>query len=112
MSINNERLLPEKPHLKSFAIKNFKAFRNGVLNLAPLTILIGENSSGKSSILQALLLIKQTLESPIGSGVLNLNSHYVQFRQFREIVFGMPLEEAILGFELSADDFKVGLKAK
>ncbi|MCK5521749.1 MAG: hypothetical protein KAI83_01325 [Thiomargarita sp.] len=31
-------------------MKNFKAFRNGVLNLAPLTILIGENSSGKLSI--------------------------------------------------------------
>jgi len=107
---NNDTLRSEKPHLKSFAIKNFKAFRNGVLNLAPLTILIGENSSGKSSILQALLLIKQTLESPIGGGVLNLNSHYVQFRQFREIVFGMPLDEAILGFELSTDDFKVSFK--
>ncbi|MDM8561177.1 DUF3696 domain-containing protein [Candidatus Parabeggiatoa sp. HSG14] len=102
--------------LNRFSIENFKAFRNSTLDLAPLTILIGENSSGKSSILQALLLIKQTLESPSGGGVLNLNSHYVQFRQFREIVFGMPEERASIAFELELDTlkfyFKVGSREK
>jgi AAA15 family ATPase/GTPase len=47
--------------LKRFTVENFKAFQKCVLELAPLTILIGENSSGKSSLLQALLLLKQTL---------------------------------------------------
>jgi predicted ATPase len=98
--------LSSKPRLKRFSVENFKAFRKSTLDLAPLTVLIGENSSGKSSILQALLLIKQTLESPSGGGVLNLNSHYVQFRQFREIVFGMPAEKAIIGFELELERFK------
>ncbi|HDN25649.1 MAG TPA: DUF2813 domain-containing protein [Thioploca sp.] len=101
MSVNMNTAPLDKPRLKCFTVENFKAFRQCVLDLAPLTILIGENSSGKSSILQALLLIKQTLESPSGGGVLNLNSHYVQFRQFKEIVFGMPKDEAILGFELA-----------
>ena len=100
----------EKPRLKSFSVANFKAFRKCTLDLAPLTILIGENSSGKTSILQALLLIKQTLESPSGGGVLNLNSHYVQFRQFKEIVFGMPEEKAVLGFELELDSFNLAFK--
>jgi predicted ATPase len=102
----NETPPLEKPRLKRFSVENFKAFRNSRLDLTPLTILIGENSSGKSSILQALLLIKQTLESPSGGGVLNLNSHYVQFRQFREMVFGMPTEKAIIGFELELEQFK------
>jgi predicted ATPase len=102
----NETTKLSKPGLKRFSIENFKAFRKSTLDLAPLTILIGENSSGKSSILQALLLIKQTLESPSGGGILNLNSHYVQFRQFREIVFGMPTEKAIIGFELEIDTLK------
>ncbi|MEN8220599.1 MAG: DUF3696 domain-containing protein [Pseudomonadota bacterium] len=112
----NETTPLEKPRLKRLKVENFKAFRKSALDLAPLTILIGENSSGKSSILQALLLIKQTLESPSGGGVLNLNSHYVQFRQFREIVFRMPAEKAIIGFELELDSlkfyFKVGSMAK
>jgi len=79
----NEITSLSKSPLKRFSIENFKAFRKSELDLAPLTILIGENSSGKSSLLQALLLIKQTLESPSGGAVLNLNSHYVQFRHFR-----------------------------
>jgi AAA15 family ATPase/GTPase len=86
--------------LKKLSIENFKAFKTCTLELAPLTILIGENSSGKSSLLQALLLLKQTLESPPGGGILNLNSHYVQFHQFREIVFSMPFNEASVGFGL------------
>jgi AAA15 family ATPase/GTPase len=110
MSINTNTIPVEKPRLKNFTLENFKAFQKCTLDLAPLTILIGENSSGKSSILQALLLIKQTLESPSGGGILNLNSHYVQFRQFKEIVFGMPSDKAILGFELTFDKFKLAFK--
>jgi predicted ATPase len=98
------------PHLKRFTIENFKAFQKCVLDLAPLTFLIGENSAGKSSLLQALLLLKQTLESPAGNGVLNLNSHYVQFHQFREMVFGMPSLNAVVGFELEFSNFKLGFK--
>jgi hypothetical protein len=60
--------------------------------------------------LQALLLLKQTLEGPHSVGVLNLNSHYVQFHQFREIVFGMPSDQAFLVFELKFEDFEVGFK--
>jgi predicted ATPase len=107
MSINN---VAPNTHLKRFTLENFKAFQKCVLDLAPLTIFIGENSSGKSSLLQALLVLKQTLESPSGGGVLNLDSHYVQFHQFREMVFGMPLDEAIVGFELDFDDFRLSFK--
>jgi len=45
--------------------KNFKSWKDtGELTLAPLTGLFGTNSSGKTSILQMLLLLKQTAESP------------------------------------------------
>ena len=95
----------KKPRLRQFTIENFKAFRKCTLELLPLTILIGENSSGKSSLLQALLLLKQTLEDP--SGILTLDSHYVQIHQFREIVFSMPESEATLAFELDFENFKL-----
>ena len=46
-------------------IKNFKAWQDtGSIKLAPLTVLFGTNSSGKSSVSQLLLLLKQTAESP------------------------------------------------
>lgn len=50
--------------LKSLELKNFKAFGERVkIPFAPITLIFGENSSGKSSILQSLNLLKQTLES-------------------------------------------------
>jgi len=57
--------------LTGFRVQNFKAFEDTTfIELEPLTLLSGINSAGKSSILQALLLLKQTLESP-GAQVLN-----------------------------------------
>ena len=43
-------------------LQNFKAWRDsGELALAPLTLLLGTNAGGKSSFIQSLLLLKQTL---------------------------------------------------
>ena len=48
-------------HLK---LDNFKIWRTtGPIRLAPLTLLLGTNSSGKSSLIQSLLLIRQTVKS-------------------------------------------------
>ena len=45
--------------------QNFKSWEDtGALHLAPLTGLFGANSSGKTSILQVLLMLKQTVERP------------------------------------------------
>lgn len=52
--------------------RNFKSWKDmGNLKLAPLTGLFGSNSSGKTSILQVLLMLKQTVESPDRRRVLN-----------------------------------------
>jgi predicted ATPase len=54
--------------LTKLRIKNFKAWGDQLwepgLRLAPVTLLLGPNSAGKTSILQAPLLLKQTFESP------------------------------------------------
>lgn len=45
----------------TYRLRNFRAFQDtGTLNVAPVTVLCGENSSGKSSILKSLLLVKQS----------------------------------------------------
>lgn len=46
-----------------YRLKNFKAFRDtGTIEMAPITVLCGANSSGKTSILKSMLLIKQSSE--------------------------------------------------
>ena len=45
--------------------QNFKSWQDtGTLQFAPLTGFFGANSSGKTSILQVLLMLKQTVEQP------------------------------------------------
>ena len=47
--------MAKKLPLKSFRLKNFKAIRDsGVVKFTPLTVLIGDNGSGKSSLIEGL----------------------------------------------------------
>lgn len=51
-------------HIKSLSISNFRVFDSKTeFELCPLTFLTGPNSSGKSSILKALLLLKSNSSS-------------------------------------------------
>lgn len=49
------------------------------IEIRPLTILAGANSSGKSSMMQPLLLLKQTLEASYDPGALRLDGPNVRF---------------------------------
>lgn len=54
-------------------LKQFKSWTDtGPIPLAPVTLVLGANSSGKSSLVQSLLLLKQTVESPDRTIHLNL----------------------------------------
>jgi len=51
-------------YLSELRIQNFKAFREAqVLPLAPITLLFGRNSVGKSSVLQSLKMLRQTIDA-------------------------------------------------
>lgn len=52
-------------------VKGFKRFTDQHLGLAPLTILAGLNGSGKSSIIQSLLLLRQASQAPGEALLLN-----------------------------------------
>jgi len=45
--------------LKSVHLKNFKLHEDTLIEAAPITVFIGPNNSGKSSVFQALLLLRQ-----------------------------------------------------
>ncbi len=57
--------------LTNLKIRNFKAWSQIEAKLAPLTVFFGSNSSGKSSINQLLLMLKQTVQSSDRKMVLN-----------------------------------------
>ena len=79
-------------------MKNFKSWADsGEVKLAPLTGFFGTNSSGKSSLLQMLLLLKQT----IGRNEILFfgdENSLVNLGNFQEVIHGHNLGEA-LGLE-------------
>jgi predicted ATPase len=51
--------------IDQLSLTNFKAFRSADIRLAPVTLLTGLNSSGKSTVLQSLALLRQSYDSGI-----------------------------------------------
>lgn len=77
--------------LTQAALHNFKSWKRiSDLRFAPITGLFGTNSSGKTSILQWLLMLKQTVESSDRLQVLNFGSDRdpVELGTFRDVVHG------------------------
>lgn len=83
-------------------VRNFKCIESAEwLDLGRLTALTGVNSSGKTSMLQCLLLLKQTLSDPNRSAVLKLNGPLVRLGAFRDIVSRGDTSKCItIGLEL------------
>ena len=49
--------------IRTIKLKNFRAFQEEIeVRVRPITILIGRNSAGKSSVLKFLLMLRQTLD--------------------------------------------------
>jgi len=72
-------------------LTNFKAWQDtGEVALKPVTMLLGTNSSGKSSLIQSLLLLKQTVQSPDRTVHLNLGGDEVNdlfnFGSFEDVL--------------------------
>jgi predicted ATPase len=85
--------------LRRLRFKNFKAWPDsGDIRLAPLTVLFGTNSAGKTSIPQLLLMMKQTAASPDRQRALQLgdNRSLVELGVYDDIVHqhdvAQPLE--------------------
>ena len=68
------------PAITSLSVAGFKSIVDEQsIAIRPLTLLAGANSSGKSSMMQPLVLLKQTLEAPYDPGPLLLNGPNVKF---------------------------------
>jgi len=89
--------------ITNLRLKNFKAWRDTEdVRLAPITVLFGVNSAGKTSLLQFLLMLKQTAELSDRRRVLNPGDSYsaVELGTFQDLIFGHDLRRK-LEFTLS-----------
>ena len=68
--------------INSLGLKNFKCFEKLDVKFAPITLLTGANSSGKSSLINAILAVLQTEGFPY---VLSPNGEYVNLGSFPEM---------------------------
>jgi len=96
--------------LHSVELQNFKAFRNlNNLPIKPITVLCGTNSCGKSTILQSILLAKQTSESKQRGQTLQLNGRFVRLGTFENLVFEKSSNNRVtigLSFQMKRDQQK------
>src|SRR5216684_166326 len=81
------QLRREEEVVTRIAVSGFKSIsREQSIEIQPLTILAGANSSGKSSIMQPLLLLKQTLEESYDPGALLLYGPNVKFTSVDQLL--------------------------
>jgi len=89
-------------------LKNFKPFFQQSLDFRDLTILSGINSSGKSSVMQALLLLRQSYQQNLLPDVgLALNGDLVSIGMAQDALCESSTEE-VISFEIFLKDGSCG----
>lgn len=81
--------MKEAQILKEVQLENFRSLKDtGLQNLSAITLLVGENSSGKSSFLRAFPLLKQSISKRTSGPILWSGDidDYVDFGSFEETV--------------------------
>ena len=94
--------------LQRLGLRNFKAFRQQSFDLAPITVFVGRNGTGKSSVLQALAFLKQS--SKAGKQVYSAVEGWpvlVDLGEFSDVVHKGDSSVAI-GLQLEAELTSLG----
>lgn len=91
--------------INKWILNNFKSInQEKTLEFRPLTIFTGANSSGKSTILQSILLVTQTLQNQNPSRSIVLNGGIKKFGSYGDIVYHRDFTKAItVGFDIEND---------
>lgn len=88
--------------INTIIFKNYKSFKESQeLELRPLTILIGKNSSGKSAIAKLPTMIEGSLSGKFEEPLLVVNEEIELGAEFRDLVYGREIGS--LEFSLKAD---------
>jgi predicted ATPase len=90
--------------IKRIKVHGFKSIADEQeIELRPLTLLSGANSSGKSSIMQPILLLKQTIEAPSDPGALLLDGPDVRFTRVDQLLSHVAGQEISSEFSLEIE---------
>jgi predicted ATPase len=101
------------PPISRIAVGGFKSIaKKQEIEIRPLTILAGANSSGKSSMMQAALLLKQTLESPSDPGPLLIRGPNIEFSEVKQMFFcsGSDSKKSVFEIDLQIEGTELRLK--
>lgn len=87
MPTTKSRSSEQGDSVTSVTVRGYKSIAaEQTIEVRPLTVLAGANSSGKSSIIQPLLLLKQTLEASYDPGALLLDGPNVRFTSVDQLM--------------------------
>lgn len=90
--------------MNSFRIKNTKAFLDSdEINIKPITILVGQNSCGKSSLLRFPAVLAQTANNFGSTPPVSLFGENVDYGNFQDIVYGKNGNEISFSLCYSVD---------
>ena len=93
--------------ITAISVQGFKSIAaESRIEVRPLTILAGANSSGKSSIMQPLLLMKQTLEANYDPGPLLLNGPNAKFTSANQFISRLQKNSASETFSIGIEHAK------
>ena len=96
--------------LQRLQFTNFKAWPEAVLDCARITGVFGTNSSGKTSLIQFLLMLKQTKDATDRAVSLALNGELVQLGTIGDTIY-QHNESAVIQWSLSfAPDQEITLR--
>jgi len=74
--------------LTEYQLTNFKAFASTVtIPIRPITLIFGPNSAGKSSILQSLLMLKQTIKKRGGLSSLLPKGDFIDLGSYKDFIY-------------------------
>jgi len=88
--------------LKKWNVEGFKSiYEKKEFEMAPMTIFTGANSSGKSSLIQSILLTVQTFQNPLKSNRILLNGPLLRLGGFEDIRSYGTNKDITIGFGLN-----------
>jgi AAA15 family ATPase/GTPase len=91
--------------IKSISFENYKAFaQKQTMQLKPITLLIGKNSSGKSAIAKLFPLLENSLSGMIDEPLLLTNNGVELGATFRDLVYGKDAQPVHFNIEFANND--------
>jgi predicted ATPase len=97
--------------LRRIALRDFKSVAEASVELGPLTVVVGANSSGKSTLLQSILAVTQAVRADTNTADFPLNGEFVRlgsFEETRNFLSVRPDQPMEMGFELVTSPGVVG----